>query len=687
MSADPLYVVQSVVALGRGINDAFQNLKFHKTQGGVLNSRIQRLRARVEELQGRRDLAQQYDAALHALQLQFKAALRLFQECSRSKVYRLLNHQRIRDGIIDVNQQITYCLVDIDFIGGDIVNAFRNVNPLRYVDPLLEGVRLPSADLSSPRAVLRAVTHLQQTGEVTAQDVAQYRADLEALERQNRELQTQLSSGCAEADESFMAQVIGLLKELDEQLPSPGGSGELEVPETYKCPISGDVMGDPVIIVETYITYERSQIEKWFGDGHRTCPVTNQHLESTQVIPNLSLRDQIQGWARNAGVTLRPPSAEPPPPPSVEPDRALPRTLSRQDSEIAPALKPLEPRIRPGISLAGLTDLAEDGDPQAQFELAQCFLVPARGAPYDAQKGFKWAKRAATGGVPEAWALVAEGYYHGTGTAQNVEEGIKCAQKAVQLPEPAAKFILGEAYEGGLGGLPKDPETAAELFKKGLGELKRWADEPPRDPLAQQALGLLYLNGHRTEKDEEQGLMLIGKAAAQGAVGANAFLGKYHKQKGQATAFPFIMRAAEQGHAASQYVLGSMYQNGQGVTRKPAQAYEWFAKAAAGGNALAQLALAECFDDRVDPIKYLTLAADQGNAEAAYQLGIRRLTGKGVKKDRKLGLEFLYKAADLNHKEAKEFVRAESSPRSAGRMWRRVKDSLHTVAGAGKAFV
>eukprot|EP00243_Klebsormidium_subtile_P004648 TRINITY_DN18798_c0_g1_i1.p1 TRINITY_DN18798_c0_g1~~TRINITY_DN18798_c0_g1_i1.p1 ORF type:complete len:687 (-),score=174.93 TRINITY_DN18798_c0_g1_i1:373-2433(-) len=684
MSVDPLYVVQSLVALGKGINDAFQNLKFHKTQGEVLNSRIQRLSAKVEELRGRPDLVAQYDAALHALQLHFRGALVLFQECSRNTLYRLLNHQRIKDGIIDVNQQITHCLVDIGFIGSDIVDVFRNVRALESAEPL-EGVgQLPSDDLSSPAAVLRAVNHLRETHQVTAQDVAQYRADLEALEEQNKALQAQLSSGYAEKEESFMAQVIGLLNELDVQSPSTGGSKEVEVPESHRCPISGDVMVDPVIIVETYHTYERCQIEKWFGDGHSTCPVTNQQLESTQVIPNLTLRNEIQVWARKAGVTLRAPGGGAHSPPSMGPARTLPRTFSRQDSEIAPALEPLEARIRPESTFSGLLDEAEDGDPRAQFELALCYATPARGAPYDPQKAFKWFKRAAGGGVLEAWAFVADGYYHGVGTARNVEEGIKCAQKAVLLPEPAAKLIMGDAYEGGLGGVPKDQGKADELFKAAKGELKLWADVG--EPLAQEALGLCYLWGHRARKDEALGLKLIGEAASQGAVGANAFLGRYHKEKGQATALKFITRAAEQGHAPSQYSLGIVYQTGQGVPRNPTQAFEWFTKAAKGGNALAQLALAECFDHRVDPIACLTLAADQGNAEAAYQLGIRCLNGVGVKKDRKQGLEFLTKAADFNHKEAKEVVKEETSGRGAARMWRKAKEGLHTLLGAGKVF-
>ena len=46
-------------------------------------------------------------------------------------------------------------------------------------------------------------------------------------------------------------------------------------PKLFLCPISQDVMKDPVLTT-AFQTYERESIEKWFALGHRTDPITGQ---------------------------------------------------------------------------------------------------------------------------------------------------------------------------------------------------------------------------------------------------------------------------------------------------------------------------------------------------------------------------------------------------------------------------
>ncbi|GLU18385.1 hypothetical protein SLE2022_346910 [Rubroshorea leprosula] len=79
---------------------------------------------------------------------------------------------------------------------------------------------------------------------------------------------------------------------------------ELEIPGHFRCPISLDLMKDPVTL-SSGITYDRESIEKWLEDGNFACPVTSQVLRSFDQIPNHSLRRMIQEWCvenRNFGV-------------------------------------------------------------------------------------------------------------------------------------------------------------------------------------------------------------------------------------------------------------------------------------------------------------------------------------------------------------------------------------------------
>lgn len=71
---------------------------------------------------------------------------------------------------------------------------------------------------------------------------------------------------------------------------------DMEIPTYFICPISMQLMRDPVI-VSTGITYDRENIEKWLYTCNQiTCPVTKQDLYGTDLTPNHTLRRLIQAW-------------------------------------------------------------------------------------------------------------------------------------------------------------------------------------------------------------------------------------------------------------------------------------------------------------------------------------------------------------------------------------------------------
>jgi hypothetical protein len=74
---------------------------------------------------------------------------------------------------------------------------------------------------------------------------------------------------------------------------------EIHVPSHFLCPISLQLMKDPVTL-STGITYDRENIEKWlFSFQNKTCPVTKSSLLETDLnnlTPNHTLRRLIQSW-------------------------------------------------------------------------------------------------------------------------------------------------------------------------------------------------------------------------------------------------------------------------------------------------------------------------------------------------------------------------------------------------------
>ncbi|KAL5540582.1 hypothetical protein UlMin_043531 [Ulmus minor] len=75
------------------------------------------------------------------------------------------------------------------------------------------------------------------------------------------------------------------------------------VPEEFKCPISRELMRDPVILA-TGQTYDRAFIERWLNEGNRTCPQTQQVLPHTNLIPNKLVRGMIFHWCNERGIEI-----------------------------------------------------------------------------------------------------------------------------------------------------------------------------------------------------------------------------------------------------------------------------------------------------------------------------------------------------------------------------------------------
>ncbi|KAJ0110806.1 hypothetical protein Patl1_00012 [Pistacia atlantica] len=69
-----------------------------------------------------------------------------------------------------------------------------------------------------------------------------------------------------------------------------------DYPLDFRCPISMELMTDPVTIC-TGVTYERKNIEKWFFIyKKKTCPATMQSINTLDITPNHTLNRLIQAW-------------------------------------------------------------------------------------------------------------------------------------------------------------------------------------------------------------------------------------------------------------------------------------------------------------------------------------------------------------------------------------------------------
>jgi len=79
------------------------------------------------------------------------------------------------------------------------------------------------------------------------------------------------------------------------ELSSSGREVSTSPPDEFRCPISLDLMIDPVIVASGQ-TYDRSSIARWIDAGHLTCPKSGQNLPHMTLTPNYVLRSLISRW-------------------------------------------------------------------------------------------------------------------------------------------------------------------------------------------------------------------------------------------------------------------------------------------------------------------------------------------------------------------------------------------------------
>ncbi|VFQ85641.1 unnamed protein product [Cuscuta campestris] len=100
----------------------------------------------------------------------------------------------------------------------------------------------------------------------------------------------------------------------DESVQKPKGPfcppSSVEPPDEFRCPISSRLMYDPVLSASG-VTYERMWIQRWFDEGHRTCPKTGRTLTHFLLTPNTHIKDLISKWCAESGVTTSDPKSIP----------------------------------------------------------------------------------------------------------------------------------------------------------------------------------------------------------------------------------------------------------------------------------------------------------------------------------------------------------------------------------------
>lgn len=106
--------------------------------------------------------------------------------------------------------------------------------------------------------------------------------------------------------ESHLDNIVQVVSEsLGQGIPVPKLTDELK--KLISCPISSEIMRDPVTLLENGNTYDRSSITKWFEGGHRYDPLSNIELTSKEFVPCRPMKEVCQVYLLQLGLPLSTP--------------------------------------------------------------------------------------------------------------------------------------------------------------------------------------------------------------------------------------------------------------------------------------------------------------------------------------------------------------------------------------------
>lgn len=184
------------------------------------------------------------------------------------------------------------------------------------------------------------------------------------------------------------------------------------------------------------------------------------------------------------------------------------------------------------------------------------------------------------------------------------------------------------------------------------------------DPLAEHALGLMYLSGKGVPRNDALALEWLLRAAQKGQLeSAHDAAVVYERATDPALANAAEARrwyryAAQRGLARSQANLAALLIDGTGGPKDTAEARKWLEAAAAQDEPHGQYLLAMQLIGEHDAagrqraVELLKLAAAAEEAPAQYRLALLYGAGLGVERSNPRALEWLRKAADQGYADA-----------------------------------
>lgn len=295
---------------------------------------------------------------------------------------------------------------------------------------------------------------------------------------------------------------------------------------------------------------------------------------------------------------------------------------------------------------------AEQGDPYAQSNLGYCYHK-GEGVAKDSVEAVRWFRLAAAKGEVKAQRHLGLILEAGEGVPKDCSEAAKWFFNLALLKEKSEQYYPDIDH----------PDRPRFHESNKVPPASSWLkDAEGGDARAQYELGRCHENRGGTPGDRDEALKWYRRSAQGGYAPAQFIMGylhdgRHHLEYDHDQLVNWYGKAAEQGYAKAQYNLGCYYSRGQsdsgrsvpggatvwskiGAPKNLVEALKWYRKAAENGHAQAQYVMGKFYytgeslpKDQVEAFKWWRKAAENGHARSAFNVGVMCFLGHGTDKD------------------------------------------------------
>lgn len=292
---------------------------------------------------------------------------------------------------------------------------------------------------------------------------------------------------------------------------------------------------------------------------------------------------------------------------------------------------------------------AEQGEKWGQYNLGLMYLN-GLGVSKDHSEAFKWFRKSAEQGCVDAQYVVGALYEYGSGIKKDLEEAERWWRKAANAGHRKSQYYLGKLLED------SNKSEAKYWYEEAMDNSEYYFWEIPGR--ACLSLGEIYEKGRLNISIDLDKAKQYYDYVIENCVDSNV---KEEAREKQQNLNKYIENNA--------YKLGSNYYFGNlGYVKDKIKAVKYWTKAANNGNAEAQYNLGICYSqgdgvamNKQTAFYWYQKAANNGHSSAQYNLGCCYYDGKGCTQDRSKARQWWQKAANQGDPDAQEALRKVKS--------------------------